>query len=153
VEGREISERRVAGGLLQQDPGKIGARGDGLGMVAAQPLSPALQKLPLDGRGSGGVALRGKQISQARERFQPQIVVRAGVASEIANGSFEESQPARFARLPIRDCHLRHQTKGLGMVGTEPAFVGTQGREQAGKLGSLSRYTGGGLHGPMLAQT
>jgi hypothetical protein len=126
----------------------MGACSERLGMIASPALNLAFQEFLLDGCRFFEVTVLQEEIPQGSNRLKSEIVVRAEMATQIPNDSFQERTRLRLAGVPVRNGNLGHQVKGLRMIRSEPALIGAKGGEHARKLGSLNRYTGCGLHGP-----
>ena len=79
---------RIVTRVLQHDHGNVSARRKRLGMIAAQPLKVAFEKLMLDRCCSFVVALCDEKISQSSDCAQAQIVVPAEMPPHIPDDSF-----------------------------------------------------------------
>ena len=95
-----------------------------LRMVAAKALNLAFEDLGLNRACAFVIALLEEKIPQSSQRPLAQIVVPTQVAAKVVDSASQQNPRTMiFACLPMRDRHMGHQPKSLGMIRAQKAFV------------------------------
>lgn len=103
--------------VFHQYPFQMLASRARVGMVTAKALNLAFEDLGLNDACAFVIALIEEKIPQCNQRSLAQIVAPTQVAAKVADGAFQQNPRAMiFARQPMRDRNMGHQTKGLGMI-------------------------------------